>query len=110
VGQGKVSPEEVENLLEAVPGVREAAIIPVFDELLGSVPVALAVLEREEDDVLTRAIRECDLKLSPAKRPRTISPVPSLPRTHYGKLDRIQLRVVAEKMARPKRSSALSET
>lgn len=110
VGHVKVSPEEVENLLENVPGVREAAVVPVYDELLGSIPVALVVLDREQDNALAQVTRECDFKLSTAKRPRSLFPVRSLPRTHYGKLDRKELRDLAEKLAHTKRSQTLSKT
>ncbi len=108
VGHVKVSPEEIESILETVPGVREAGVVPLSDDFLGNVPVALAVLEGPEGDTLIRARRECDLKLSTAKRPRAIFSAVSLPRTHYGKLDRVKLRSVAESMTHRKSVSAHS--
>jgi len=43
----KVSPIEVENCLHGMPGVREAAVIGVPDELLGEAVVAYVAVEKD---------------------------------------------------------------
>ena len=42
----KVAPKEVENVLMNIPGVKEAAVIGVPDEILGQAVKAFVVLER----------------------------------------------------------------
>ena len=41
----KVAPKEVENMLMNIPGVKEAAVIGVPDEILGQAVKAFVVLE-----------------------------------------------------------------
>ena len=52
----KVSPVEVENALSGIPGVREAAVVGVPDELMGQAVRAFVVLE-EGADLDERAFR-----------------------------------------------------
>ena len=42
----KVSPKEVENVLYALPGIREAAVVGVPDRILGMAIKAVVALER----------------------------------------------------------------
>lgn len=87
VGHEKVAPEEVENLLARVPGVREIAVGALPDPVLGTIPGALVVTDGDFADVLVR-IHGAGTELSPAKRPRHYFEVEELPRTLYGKIDR----------------------
>lgn len=45
VGSENVWPGEVEKLVERTPGVHQAAVVPVSDEIKGTLPFAFVVLE-----------------------------------------------------------------
>jgi acyl-CoA synthetase (AMP-forming)/AMP-acid ligase II len=85
-GGEKVSPREIENALHALPGVREAAVIGVPDELLGQAVRAFVVPEPDAD------LREQGVKqalgatLEPMLVPRDVVFVSDLPRTDSGKV------------------------
>ncbi len=91
-GGNKVYPDEVEEVLAAVPGVREAAVAPAADDRLGEVPVAYVVRETDgvvvDDDVLEAACRSA---LAPYKVPVRFERVDRLPRNDAGKLLRREL-------------------
>jgi amino acid adenylation domain-containing protein len=87
----KVSPVEVENVLHAAPGVREAAVIGVADPLLGELVRAYVVAADEGTD--SRRVRAyCAAHLENFMVPREIVFVDSLPRTITGKVSRKVLR------------------
>jgi len=88
----KVSPVEVENVLHRIPGVREAAVIGVPDELLGEAIRAFVVLD--EGASLTEQLvkRECMAKLESFMVPRDVEFVPELPKTTTQKVSRRLLR------------------
>jgi len=91
-GGFNVSPTEVENVLCAVPGVTEVAVIAVHDERWGETPAAIVYSEAGDvdDDALLDAARR---ELTMFKIPRYIvhSDAP-LPRMASGKLAKRQLR------------------
>jgi long-chain acyl-CoA synthetase len=82
----KVSPVEVENVLATIPGVREAAVVGVPDELLGQAVRAFAVL----DDGVTMTEREfrrhAMARLESYMVPRDVVFLPELPKTGSGKV------------------------
>jgi long-chain acyl-CoA synthetase len=82
----KVSSVEVENALHDIPGVRQAAVIGVPDELLG---MAIRAYVVPHDDVrLTAAdiVRACRARLEPHMVPRRVELVRELPQTDSGKV------------------------
>ena len=87
----KVSPVEVENALCALPGVREAAVTGVPDELLGEAVRAFVVLDdgvsMSERDVR----RACAERLESFMVPREVRFVDELPKTTTGKVRRRDL-------------------
>ncbi len=86
VGGEKVNPGEVEDLLLACPGVREASVYGRANSVLGSILCAEVVAERAFSEEAARGwLAE---RLPPAKIPRLIKIVPALPRTRTGKLVR----------------------
>lgn len=91
----KVSPKEVENVLYALPGIREAVVIGVPDPVLGS--ALRAVIATETDANLTEAdvIRHCARHLEDFMVPRQIEFRAELPKTDTGKISR---RLVIEDM------------
>jgi 3-hydroxybenzoate/4-hydroxybenzoate---CoA ligase len=87
-----VGPAEIEAVLLAVPGVADAACVPVpdgdgFPRLAGFV-----VSSAPAADVENAAAAACAAHLPRHKRPRWIRCVPSLPRTATGKVQRFKLR------------------
>jgi len=82
----KVPPKEVESTILAIPGVREAAVIGVPDELLGSAIKAFVVLE--PGVVLdARTIQlECKARLESFMVPTHVELRDALPRTANGKI------------------------
>jgi fatty-acyl-CoA synthase len=83
-----VNPAEVEDQIQRLPGVVEAAVVPLPDPDRGAVPGALVVASGSpplEGDTLRAALRRV---LAPYKVPRTLRVVPALPRLPLGKVDR----------------------
>ncbi|MDO9071721.1 MAG: AMP-binding protein [Rubrivivax sp.] len=93
-GGENVYPAEVEQVLEACPGVVAAAVFGVPDATWGQVvAAALVVGPQAPDDEALRA--HLATRLAPQKRPRRICFVPALPHTAAGKLDRLALVTMA---------------
>jgi fatty-acyl-CoA synthase/benzoate-CoA ligase/fatty acid CoA ligase FadD22 len=89
VGGITVSPLEVEGVLRTHPAVREVAVTAVRDgqgrSRLRAFVVPAAALPPGLEEALIRLARE---RLPAFKVPRSVSFVPSLPRTPTGKLRR----------------------
>jgi amino acid adenylation domain-containing protein len=94
----KVSPKEVENVLYALPGVREAAVVGVPDPVLG---MALkAVIAPVEEGALgaKEVIAHCAKHLEDFMVPRLVEFRKELPKTDTGKIRRSE--VQAEELRR----------
>jgi acyl-coenzyme A synthetase/AMP-(fatty) acid ligase len=87
----KVSPMQVENVLFALPGVKEAAVVGVPDEHLGEAIRAYVV--REEGSSLEEAqvVRACREQLEAFAVPHEVRFVDDLPKTPSGKVRRKSL-------------------
>jgi long-chain acyl-CoA synthetase len=84
----KVAPREIEEILTSAPGVREAAVVGVPDELLGEAVVA-HVSPAPGAELDAAALRRlCAEKVEDYKVPRRVEVHPELPRTGNGKVDR----------------------
>ena len=103
-GGFNVSPSEVENVLAAVEGVSEVAVIAVHDDKWGETPAAIVYSEsgNVDEDALLEAARH---QLAVFKVPRYIvrSETP-LPRMASGKLAKRDLRDLYADV--PRRESA----
>ncbi|HZU51970.1 MAG TPA: AMP-binding protein [Sphingomicrobium sp.] len=84
----KVAPKEVENVLMNLPGVKEAAVIGIPDELLGQAIKAFVVAEQGTTISEKQLQRECQGQLENFMVPKSIVIVSSLPRTETGKLNK----------------------
>lgn len=103
----KVSPVEVENVLHRIPGVREAAVIGVPDELLGEAIRAFVVLDDGASVTEQQVKRECMQRLESFMVPREVVFVPELPKTTTAKVSRRLLREMptAPTLAQPAAAS-----
>ncbi|MFK0150566.1 SDR family NAD(P)-dependent oxidoreductase [Streptomyces sp. NPDC090493] len=90
-GGENVDPAEVERVLCALPGVRDAAVVGRAHPLLGEVPVAFVVPDRPDLDPVP-LLRACAAVLSAHKVPEEVLPIPAVPRTSGGKPRRALLR------------------
>jgi amino acid adenylation domain-containing protein len=91
----KVSPKEIENVLYALPGVREAAVIGVPDPILGMAIKAVVVPVEEnclsDRDVLTH----CQQSLESFMVPKFVEFRAELPKTSTGKIRRSEVQAEA---------------
>jgi acyl-CoA synthetase (AMP-forming)/AMP-acid ligase II len=87
-------PREIEEVLIADPGVRDAVVVGRADPILGQVPVAYVVPMQDRDtieslqELLERLCARCTAQLSRYKVPQAIYPMERLPRAATGKVQR----------------------
>lgn len=87
----KVAPKEVEHVLMNIPGVREAAVIGVPDEVLGQAIKAFVVLESDCALDEKRLQKESQSRLENFMVPKFITFVDELPKTDTGKIKKTGL-------------------
>lgn len=90
VGGAKVLPEEVEQVLEEHPAVREAAVTGAIDAARGEVVRAL-IVPHGEPPTTAELIRFCRARLAPHKVPRQFEFREQLPRSTALKILRREL-------------------
>lgn len=88
----KVAPKEVENVLYALPGIREAAAIGVADPVLGQAVKVFVVVS--EAQALTQAdiLRHCRANLEDFMVPKYVEFCIELPKTPSGKIKKTDLK------------------
>jgi acyl-CoA synthetase (AMP-forming)/AMP-acid ligase II len=92
VGGKKVALREVEDVLRALPGVRDAAVVTYGDD--PTVPKLCGFVESDgefDESAVLAAVRE---RLAPHKVPRRVVRLPGLPKTGSGKVRRRDLRLL----------------
>ena len=91
-GGFNIYPKEVEEIIDAQPGVLESAVIAVSHDDMGEVPIAVIV--PQDDHELDASMIDFALAQSLArfKRPRHYIFADSLPRNTMGKVQKAQLR------------------
>lgn len=82
----KVSPKEVENVLYGMPGVREAAVVGVDDEILGQAIKAFIALSPDQQYKPGQVVRYCAQRLEPFMVPKFVTFLSELPKTSSGKI------------------------
>jgi len=83
-----VYPAEIEQVLEKIEGVEEAAVVGVEDATRGIALVAF-VAARAGATLDAAAVRAaCRERLEAAKAPRTVTVLEQLPRSASGKVDK----------------------
>ena len=90
VGGKKVSPIEVEEVLNEVDGIEESACVGVHDDVLGEVVKAFCVCSKEVDfDEIKKMMMR---KLEVYKIPAFFETIDALPKTQNGKIQRLLLK------------------
>ncbi len=86
----KVAPKEVENVLYALPGVVEAAVIGIDDPVLGQAIKAILVIEGEPLSE-ARVLAHCRANLEDFMVPKVVEFRTELPKTDSGKIKKTDL-------------------
>ncbi len=89
----KISPREVENVLHALDGVLDAAVVGVPDDLLGEAVKAFVVLRAGMHYSEREVIRHCIGSLENFMAPKYVEFVAELPKTDTGKVSKRSLRL-----------------
>ncbi|WFC40772.1 AMP-binding protein [Pseudoxanthomonas sp. SE1] len=90
-GAHRVHPNDVEEVIAELAGIREVAVVGVDDDTLGQVIKAFVVADECIPRAEDRIKAHCRARLPAYKIPRHITFVEALPRTASGKVRRIQL-------------------
>ncbi len=98
-GAKSVLPGEVEDALRSHPAVDECAVVGLPDREWGEVVTAAVVLRAgaapvDETALVAQLIEHCAERLSSFKKPRQVAFFDELPKSHYGKVLRGQLRTL----------------
>lgn len=91
-GGYNIYPKEVEMVLYSHPSVLEAAVVGVFDKVLGEIPKAYIVLKPGENISEEEVNKYCRENLAAYKVPREIVFVDELPKTGSGKISKVEIR------------------
>ena len=91
-GGENISPEEVEDILHAHPGIDEAAVIGIPHPDWGQVPCAVVVLKKGADVDEDEVMAHCRSRLAGFKRPESVIFIDLLPRNPMGKVLKKKLR------------------
>ncbi|MBN8481661.1 MAG: propionate--CoA ligase [Xanthomonadales bacterium] len=96
----RLGTREIEEAVATHPGVAEAAVVGVHDELKGQVPIVFATLKQSNtetaDDVARGMLKRVVDQLGGVARPARVYVVNALPKTRSGKLLRRSLQALAE--------------
>ncbi|OXI15879.1 acyl-CoA ligase (AMP-forming), exosortase A system-associated [Burkholderia sp. AU15512] len=88
----RVSPTEVEDVLFALPHIREAAVFGVPHASLGEAIAACVVSTLDAEACRADIARACRDALPTYMSPLVVEPLPALPRNPNGKIDRPALK------------------
>jgi long-chain acyl-CoA synthetase len=95
-GGENIYPADVERMLEKHPGVAQAVVIPVDDDIKGTKPVAF-VIPRAGQKPGEDEIKKFALANAPAyQHPRFVWFVDDLPLASTNKVDRAALKTIAQ--------------
>ena len=91
-GGSNIYPREVEEVLLTAPGVAEAAVVGAPDPEWGEIVVAFVVRTPGSAVSAAELDAHCLARIARFKRPRRIEFVQALPKNHYGKVLKTELR------------------
>ena len=87
----KVFPNEIEEVISLMPGVKECAVIGFPHRKLGEIVKAYIVKEKSELTEV-QVIQHCKQQMTSYKRPRKIAFIDEMPKSNVGKILRRHLR------------------
>jgi long-chain acyl-CoA synthetase len=87
----KVFPNEIEEVISLMPGVRECAVIGVPHRKLGEI-VKAYIVQDQLDLTEAQVIQYCKEHMTSYKRPRKIAFIKEMPKSNVGKILRRHLR------------------
>jgi fatty-acyl-CoA synthase len=90
-GGENIYPAEIENLLLALPGVLECAVVGVPDERWGETPVAAIVAQPGSALSAEAVMDHLQTRIARFKQPRRVVFVESLPKSALGKVQKARL-------------------
>jgi long-chain acyl-CoA synthetase len=91
-GAHRVSPWEIEQLINGVAGVKETAVLSMPDRLLGDVIRACVIADLPTETLRRDILQVCKARLAPHKIPRQVDFLAHFPRTASGKVQKHLLR------------------
>ncbi|TDL81239.1 malonyl-CoA synthase [Palleronia sediminis] len=91
-GGYNIYPKEIEEVLDAQPGIAESAVIGVPHLDLGEVPVAVIVARDDPAPAPETILARAAEKLARYKLPRRVIALDALPRNAMGKVQKAELR------------------
>ncbi|KAL6518029.1 4-coumarate--CoA ligase-like 9 [Orobanche minor] len=87
----QVAPAELEHLLQSVPEIADAAVIPYPDEEAGQIPMAYVVRKPDSTISATQIMDFVAKQVAPYKKIRRLAFIDSIPRSPAGKILRREL-------------------
>ena len=90
VGGYKVNPEEIENIIKAIPGINDAIVFGRKNSIMGNIIEANVIKEPSlEDSAVKAAVKAATSILQDFKRPRIITIVNQFELTRTGKVKKL---------------------
>jgi long-chain acyl-CoA synthetase len=90
-GGNRISPKEVEEVIQELDGVQDVAVVGIPDEMLGET-IRAFIVPAADSNLEKRAVQfHCKSRLASYKIPKTIVFVDELPKTASGKIKRFLL-------------------
>jgi len=91
----KVSPVEVENVIKRIPGISEAAVIGVHDEIMGESIIAFVTTDEKDTPEEKHILEKCEECLELFMVPQKILFIGEMPLTTNQKINKDELRKIA---------------
>ncbi|CAI9757355.1 unnamed protein product [Fraxinus pennsylvanica] len=98
----QVSPAELEHLLQSIPEIEDAAVIPYPDEEAGQIPMAYIVRKPGSNIPGAQIMDLIAKQVAPYKKIRRVAFINSIPKTPAGKVLRKELINLANSSTSPK--------
>ncbi|MES9853047.1 MAG: class I adenylate-forming enzyme family protein [Candidatus Thiodiazotropha sp. L084R] len=90
-GANRISPKEIEEVIQELDSVMEVAVVGIPDEMLGEIIKAFVVPKNKNDSDKKVIQRHCRQNLAIYKIPKSIEFISELPKTASGKIQKFQL-------------------